>query len=802
MRRKFKFLILGLILFLVAGVIAFQMISTSYTGRNKFDFGGSSTQAGSTSFIQRFIFGNQPVSQYESSSYTGRFGILDDKEISAINVTYPTENLKVIRGSNSIGTEDGKGLVPNTIDLSAKVYINETNTGIPNINVSFYFDDSLISSNFTNSSGTAVLSYDKSGESVGIHNITANYSTSSYLAKENYSTVNFSIIRYVTPTFVGNKGVAMQYVDGQTAILYFNVTIINESGTFFYGPQNISVNATNSAGDPYPDSAYVSGKRVYNTTSGQFENHVVVNKTLGTFIKWNIYLSNNNFVNYIGTSIQEDVGIVDGPICGNSLLETGETCDDGNLVSGDGCSSACASEGTVTPPGGGGTTPPVCTNDCTSGAVETLCTDSKTLRTRTCGNYDADSCTEWGSSSTTNCGAGEICENAQCVAQTCEESSCTGWSECSAGTQTRTCGNALCSISQSCEICEEDWSCEWTICEKGDTLSYPYGCIDENNCGTSENKPTELVDCDEVPEEKYIPINEGDFCSVRWNCSDWGECNADYTFEDILKGATDVNGFKNRVCADLTNCAMNKTEKMPCSLAIPVEIQKTEWCEEDYVEVFEANTGELVSRVKESESTELSDLMRVDISFITSSFTGYCEYCYDGVKNYDETSVDCGGASCPECISIYSFFDWLFWVIVMSWTMLGLFIFILFWKRRKEEKEKVVIKKKSLIRRFFEMFKPATKVEERAKERKISKWFAGLFGKEHRSVYTLKGTSPKTLNEGASKERKKKIRAVKGEIRKRRMINLMRKLRLWKKQGYYGTAHLEEELRNLKNQED
>jgi hypothetical protein len=34
---------------------------------------------------------------------------------------------------------------------------------------------------------------------------------------------------------------------------------------------------------------------------------------------------------------------------------------------------------------------------------------------------------------------------------------------------------------------------------------------------------------------------------------------------------------------------------------------------------------------------------------IVTNFTGYCEYCYDNVKNYDETSVDCGGPNCPVC---------------------------------------------------------------------------------------------------------------------------------------------------------
>jgi cysteine-rich repeat protein len=37
-------------------------------------------------------------------------------------------------------------------------------------------------------------------------------------------------------------------------------------------------------------------------------------------------------------------------VCGNGKLEAGEECDDGNTVSGDGCSCTC----TIEPP------PPVC----------------------------------------------------------------------------------------------------------------------------------------------------------------------------------------------------------------------------------------------------------------------------------------------------------------------------------------------------------------------------------------------------------------------------------------------------------
>lgn len=39
-----------------------------------------------------------------------------------------------------------------------------------------------------------------------------------------------------------------------------------------------------------------------------------------------------------------DTGVSDSSICGNGVQEPGESCDDGNLASGDGCSSTCVNE--------------------------------------------------------------------------------------------------------------------------------------------------------------------------------------------------------------------------------------------------------------------------------------------------------------------------------------------------------------------------------------------------------------------------------------------------------------------------
>ncbi len=48
----------------------------------------------------------------------------------------------------------------------------------------------------------------------------------------------------------------------------------------------------------------------------------------------------------------------EGPTCGDGVVEAPEECDDGNMVDGDGCSSACLNEMTVPMCGNGVVEPP------------------------------------------------------------------------------------------------------------------------------------------------------------------------------------------------------------------------------------------------------------------------------------------------------------------------------------------------------------------------------------------------------------------------------------------------------------
>lgn len=59
----------------------------------------------------------------------------------------------------------------------------------------------------------------------------------------------------------------------------------------------------------------------------------------------------------------------DGARCGNGAVDPGETCDDGNLIDGDGCSATCMIEGATPTPS---PTPGPCTGDCDGNGVVTV----------------------------------------------------------------------------------------------------------------------------------------------------------------------------------------------------------------------------------------------------------------------------------------------------------------------------------------------------------------------------------------------------------------------------------------------
>jgi parallel beta-helix repeat protein len=402
---------------------------------------------------------------------------------------------------------------------------------------------------------------------------------------------------------------------------------------------------------------------------------------------------------------------------------------------------------------------PTCTDDCSLGQEQKECVNELSSRKKICGNYDADTCLEFGDWTTLACNTGEFCDVDSCVPTCAENWICGDWNTCSNNQQTRTCndlnscGTILLkpNLTQSCisgveidysptdssltvspkesvsfsvsatdlagaagisiewflnsvsqkqdsgtgslsssftspantsgsvkakisvdgnaqeiswnieineeakEECKPDWRCQWTHCEEGDEYKKPFDCVDINDCGTSIDKP-EKKECT---------------CHSKLNCSEWSSCNAVYNVRDVLQDKKSIRGNQERTCIDFNKCEEEATETKPCSLAVPVRSKAVEWCNETYVEIYEESTNKLVSRVKKTElSKSVSEI--VDVSLVKTDFKGYCDYCSNSMKDYDEESTDCGGPSCPVCVGKYEFFDWRYWVASFSWGIFAL----------------------------------------------------------------------------------------------------------------------------------
>ena len=71
------------------------------------------------------------------------------------------------------------------------------------------------------------------------------------------------------------------------------------------------------------------------------------------------------------------------------------------------------------------------------------------------------------------------------------------------------------------------------------------------------------------------------------------------------------------------------------------------------------------------------------MSFIISELESEkLDSCFDGVQDYDEDGVDCGGG-CSECVLIQGFFDWVFWLALSSWIIFTLLILSLGFNYRR-----------------------------------------------------------------------------------------------------------------------
>lgn len=111
--------------------------------------------------------------------------------------------------------------------------------------------------------------------------------------------------------------------------------------------------------------------------------------------------------------------------------------------------------------------------------------------------------------------------------------------DCSSGYECDTSGSWQDWNCEAIPSCVEDWSCsDWSSCRMS---SQTRSCVDNNNCGTTENRPETQQSCT---------------CTESWTCDEWTEC---------------VEGGQTRECEDVNVCGTtdNKpTESRECEIPV------------------------------------------------------------------------------------------------------------------------------------------------------------------------------------------------------------------------------------------
>ncbi|MFH1451995.1 MAG: hypothetical protein ABIF88_02370 [archaeon] len=220
---------------------------------------------------------------------------------------------------------------------------------------------------------------------------------------------------------------------------------------------------------------------------------------------------------------------------------------------------------------------------------------------------------------------------------------CTDWGECRENVQHRACGDLNdCDIPKGRPVvakvcsprCPEDWICDWSICNEGG-VSIP-NCVDLNGCGTTHNIPL-ARDC--------ILVEEN--CKPDIECGNWEGCDLNY-FSALTGGEFEkFDGVKSRTCISKNSCLSSYIETMPCVIGSEITIERDIVCGEELLRIYNSLDGQLIANLKKG------NLGKSSFNLYIEGEKMYCDYCFNGVLDGDETGIDCGG-SCGLCEIKYS----------------------------------------------------------------------------------------------------------------------------------------------------
>ena len=322
-------------------------------------------------------------------------------------------------------------------------------------------------------------------------------------------------------------------------------------------------------------------------------------------------------------------------VCGDALVGPGEGCDDGNDVDADECTNACAlptcGDGIASVSeecdDGNMDDTDVCTNACTNAA----CGDEivQPVNGEACddgpGNGDQADCT--GSCNLAACGDGLVHDQGAGSEQ-CDNGDDNGPGKaCNAECVLNICGDGDQGPEEACDDGDLEGGdgcnalCQLEVC--GDSKTDPGEACDDGKNGDQDDGCTDLCTLPACGDGFEQP-NTGETCDLGGANSDTGACT--FGCKDAECGDSFVQAGVEQCDEGVANNDNSKACKVDCT---------ENFCGDGFVE----------AGIEECDDGNVNDL---------DACSNVCKAaaCNDGIKNGQETDVDCGGSTCEICPTV------------------------------------------------------------------------------------------------------------------------------------------------------